>query len=1044
MAITQLPAANYTVSEAIPLSFVNCQASSSAADTTNCGTNAIHRNAYTGVAYDIPVGVHGGAFPYGFELTSAPSGMTIGENYSASDPSDSYGRITWATPTAGNHTITVQVTDQEGTVITSTWTLVVGTANWVFVDGSAGTGGDGSIGSPYDSLDDVLTGHAGELCYIRASTLTLTSNFQLNTDTPVALIGYPSETADIAMTDGWFVISALDDGAFKNLTLRHLNMTAATQDRKCISQLAAHDRNSFIDITVTNFEYGVDGNNNGSVFSSFGAINNDQFFHNWDVQASNMSTVIQVFKHRNSLIQKINVSNTVFNSGSGSSNGGAIKLKDGWSDLTIRLCELWDNNTWTSVNSCIEVAGQDQSSLGIDATDICYNTLYQPSTANQNGCFRMYTQNQSGAITNTHVYRNSLRADVGEDAEWSNGLFTGMTHTYEKNVVENGTLRDDGDAAGWYNLDNVEGTTVVFDANLQLTGTARIDYIGTHGSEISSTDSIATPTIDTSGNLVVEFSEVVSDGGSGIDDFTIAGRTLSNFVLDASGNTITADVSPVFEATDNSPEVVYTQPTGGLQTVGAVDVPSFSILATNNSTQDNTAPVLSSPLGTPTGSTTATGTVTTDEGNGTLYWEVTASATPTSPNATFISDATTAGDTQAVSATGSQIVSVTGLTAATSYYVHFLHVDAAANESIISTSAQFTTEAAAGPTLFAAQINSAGSSLILTFSEAVQESGSESAVTLSSGNTLSAPTGGGTSTLTYALSPYAVAGDVVTVSFAGGANVIEQNGGGADTEAFTDEAVTNSSTETYPVVLASPVPTIDATGTVLTIYTDDILGNLSTPQYTPFSLTGGYTFSNALFTGTGATFTITPEVQQGDVVTLAFTQAGGEFTSTTSGLELQTFSGTAVTNNSTVVTVPPVFVAGPEKARTTISGHTIRQTLDKNGTVYGVMVAADSPPPTPSQVKAGTDEQGGAPLSAKSVASVAGQFCSLVFSAGEKNTAYNYYIVAEDSVPNLQTSVVRVTATTDNLLFNGSGQGLPAAAPKKKVKMKWDDKKKRR
>jgi len=271
----------------------------------------------------------------------------------------------------------------------------------------------------------------------------------------------------------------------------------------------------------------------------------------------------------------------------------------------------------------------------------------------------MYTQNQSPAITNTHVYRNSLRADVGEDAEWSNGLFTGMTHTYEKNVVENGTLRDDGDGAGWYNLDNVEGTTVVFDASLKLTGTARIDYIGTHGSEIASATSIATPTIDTSGNLVVEFSEVVSDGGGGIDDFTITGRTLSNFVLDASGNTLTADVSPVFEVTDNNPEVVYTQPTGGLQTVGAVDVPSFSLLATNNSTQDNTAPVLSSTTGTTTGATTATGTVDTDEGNGDIYWLV---DTSDSTNQAAVLGT---GVTQPVASTGTTIVSACALPAST-------------------------------------------------------------------------------------------------------------------------------------------------------------------------------------------------------------------------------------------------------------------------------------------------------------------------------------------------------------------------------------------
>jgi len=104
------------------------------------------------------------------------------------------------------------------------------------------------------------------------------------------------------------------------------------------------------------------------------------------------------------------------------------------------------------------------------------------------------------------------------------------------------------------------------------------------------------------------------------------------------------------------------------------------------------------------------------------------------------------------------------------------------------------------------------------------------------------------------------------------------------------------------------------------------------------------------------------------------------------------------------------------------------------------------PPPSSSQVKNGQDGNGAAAPEAKSVAAVAGQSCSFVFSSGVKNTEYDYYIVAEDSVPNLQASVVKVTATTANLLFNGSGgKGLrPDEDSKKKVKMMWDSKNKKR
>jgi len=466
------------------------------------------------------------------------------------------------------------------------------------------------------------------------------------------------------------------------------------------------------------------------------------------------------------------------------------------------------------------------------------------------------------------------------------------------------------------------------------------------------------------------------------------------------------------------------------------------------------SPTLTSPIGTPTGNTTATGTVTTDKSDGTLYWEVAASATPTSPNATFISDATSAGDTQAVSATGSQIVSATGLSPATSYYIHFLHVSADSSESNIATSAQFTTQSLTAPTLEQGAMNpnlpvidSTGSTLTLTFSEAVTTSAA-TGLTLSTGETLTYSSGSTTDTIVYTISPYAQAGGGGEIlNFAGGANVIEATVGGTDVEAFSDALVSSQSTATAPVVVGDP--TVDETGTLLTVvFSSASLANQTTPAHSPFTLTGTlggvYTFTNAAIPANTGVFTVSPAVEYNDVLSLSFTQAGGTFTDGTTGIELATFTDAVVNNTSSTDNEPPVFTAAPDKAKTTISGHTIRQTINENGTVYGVRLPEGSGYPEPFQVKAGTDSLGAAAPEAKSVAAVAGQSCSFIFSSGAKNTTYDYYIVAEDSVPNLQETVVQLTATTDNLLFNGSGQGLPAAAPKKKVKMKWDDKKKRR
>lgn len=109
----------------------------------------------------------------------------------------------------------------------------------------------------------------------------------------------------------------------------------------------------------------------------------------------------------------------------------------------------------------------------------------------------------------------------------------------------------------------------------------------------------------------------------------------------------------------------------------------FALLAT---TSDTTPPSLTSPTASATGATTASGSVSTNEANGTLYYLA-------SVNASESVATVKAGSSQAVSATGAQNVSLTGLTASTSYYLHFVHTDAAANDSTVSTSAQFTTSA---------------------------------------------------------------------------------------------------------------------------------------------------------------------------------------------------------------------------------------------------------------------------------------------------------------------------------------------------------------
>jgi len=127
---------------------------------------------------------------------------------------------------------------------------------------------------------------------------------------------------------------------------------------------------------------------------------------------------------------------------------------------------------------------------------------------------------------------------------------------------------------------------------------------------------------------------------------------------------------------------------------------------------DTTAPTLSSPTDTNSGSTGYSGSVSTNEGNGTLYWVVSTSST--APTAVQVeagqmhtgSSAAASGN-QAVSATGVQNVSGSGLTSSTAYTIHFMHKDAAGNRSSVVSGDGLTT-AAIVPTLSSPTDTNAG------------------------------------------------------------------------------------------------------------------------------------------------------------------------------------------------------------------------------------------------------------------------------------------------------------------------------------------------
>jgi len=152
-------------------------------------TWARHRKAYTGRKYEFAIGVANGAWPFYYEVISGPSGLTVGtglnvDGNGALTPAANYGVVSWDSPTAGTHSVTVRVSFQDGaTAIDVVWEIVVGTSGHIFVDASVGSSGTGTLASPFKNIDD---------WYLADSTDTTYSEFHVH---------YAAGTYDVFTSD---------------------------------------------------------------------------------------------------------------------------------------------------------------------------------------------------------------------------------------------------------------------------------------------------------------------------------------------------------------------------------------------------------------------------------------------------------------------------------------------------------------------------------------------------------------------------------------------------------------------------------------------------------------------------------------------------------------------------------------------------------------------------------------------------------------------------------------------------------------------------
>jgi putative Ig domain-containing protein len=136
------------------------------APRANLPTHHRMLRAYPGLTYAIRAAVVGGAYPYVYSLSNAPVDMTI-------DPAT--GEINWTNPQTTT-TVTLTVTDFEGTRVSQTWTITVTSGGFRFVDAVNGSStGSGSPGNPLRTLSDVYNRSLwNDIVYFKTGTYDTT------------------------------------------------------------------------------------------------------------------------------------------------------------------------------------------------------------------------------------------------------------------------------------------------------------------------------------------------------------------------------------------------------------------------------------------------------------------------------------------------------------------------------------------------------------------------------------------------------------------------------------------------------------------------------------------------------------------------------------------------------------------------------------------------------------------------------------------------------------------------------------------------------
>ncbi|MGC8517893.1 MAG: hypothetical protein ACP5P4_05110 [Steroidobacteraceae bacterium] len=350
------------------------------------------------VEYRIPVGVQFGAPPYVFELIAGPPGMTIPQAYwipgytPAQMLALGYGDVVWHPQgnitSGGTWTVTVRVYSQDYQTDTTqyidvTWSVTTSssTAQFIFIDPAAPTGGTGTISSPITLLSTAFASGSfpGAIAYLRAGTHAAYAGMSLTaTSTPFAVVAFPGESPviDITNSSGGLCFgfgSNIDDFFAQGIEFTG-SATANTANYQYFWLSNSNARVVFHNLSFPNVFSGANVSNNSScVYRSdsglLGAYN--PYFYMKGCSETNRSTVGNAYAlfclyGVNYFLAELNtITNTAGH------NGMYPKASTYNGERRFNFVLLVSTNT----EPVLAVGGQNNAD-GISGNDIiCYNTL---------------------------------------------------------------------------------------------------------------------------------------------------------------------------------------------------------------------------------------------------------------------------------------------------------------------------------------------------------------------------------------------------------------------------------------------------------------------------------------------------------------------------------------------------------------------------------------------------------------------------------------------------------------------------------------------